>query len=93
LPPRLLGPDAATIVEPLLREKYGFVKRALDVFNGVMRAVSRRRWFRFVAAQSPRVRRRADEPLPRRYPKEPAAVEFHERYEAVTSQFGSSAGI
>jgi hypothetical protein len=61
LPPRLLGPDAATIVEPLLREKYGFVKR--DVFNGVMRAVSRHRWFRFVAAQSPRVRRRADEPL------------------------------
>jgi PPOX class probable F420-dependent enzyme len=39
---RLLGPDAAAIVEPLLREKYGFIKRALDVFNGMMRAVSRR---------------------------------------------------
>ena len=39
---RLLGPDAAAIVEPLLRKKYGFVKRALDIFNGVMRAVGRR---------------------------------------------------
>lgn len=39
---RLLGPDAAAIVEPLLRRKYGFVKRALDVFNGLMRAVNRR---------------------------------------------------
>ena len=39
---RLLGPDAAAIVEPLLRRKYGFLKRALDVFNGLMRAITRR---------------------------------------------------
>jgi PPOX class probable F420-dependent enzyme len=39
---RLLGPDAAAIVEPLLRKNYGFIKRALDGLNGVMRAVGRR---------------------------------------------------
>jgi hypothetical protein len=37
--------------------------------------------------------RELDAVLMSRYPKEPAAVEFHEQYEAVTSQFGSSAGI
>jgi uncharacterized protein len=39
---RLLGPDGTAIVEPLLRKKYGFIKRALDVFNGLMHAISRR---------------------------------------------------
>lgn len=39
---RLLGPDAAAIVEPLLRKKYGLVKRALDVFNRLIRVVGRR---------------------------------------------------
>jgi uncharacterized protein len=39
---RLLGTDAAATVEPLLRNKYGLQKRALDLFNGLMRAISRR---------------------------------------------------
>jgi len=37
--------------------------------------------------------RKLDAVLMSRYPKEPAAIEFHEQYEAVTSQPGSSAGI
>jgi hypothetical protein len=37
--------------------------------------------------------RELDAVLMSRYAKEPAAVEFHERYEAVTSQFGARAGI
>jgi PPOX class probable F420-dependent enzyme len=40
---RLLGPEAGSIVEPLLRAKYGLLKRGLDAFNGFVRAVSRRR--------------------------------------------------
>jgi PPOX class probable F420-dependent enzyme len=39
---RLLGPEAASLVQPLLREKYGFVKRALDVLNACLRVVARR---------------------------------------------------
>ena len=37
---RLLGPDAAALVQPLLREKYGLVKRSLDAFNGLVRKVT-----------------------------------------------------
>jgi uncharacterized protein len=39
---RLLGPDAGAIVQPLLREKYGLLKRGLDGFNGIVRVLSRR---------------------------------------------------
>ena len=39
---RLLGPDAGAIVEPLLRRKYGLVKRSLDAFNAFVRVISRR---------------------------------------------------
>jgi uncharacterized protein len=39
---RLLGPDAATIVEPLLRTKYGLLKRGLDAFNAIVRRIRRR---------------------------------------------------
>ena len=37
----LLGPDAAALVEPLLRRKYGLQKRGLDAFNRVVRAIAR----------------------------------------------------
>lgn len=40
---RLLGPEAAAIVEPLLRKKYGLLKRGLDAFNRIVRLVQRRR--------------------------------------------------
>jgi PPOX class probable F420-dependent enzyme len=39
---RLLGPDAATIVEPLLRAKYRLLKRGLDGVNAAVRAITRR---------------------------------------------------
>jgi hypothetical protein len=39
---RLLGSDAAAFVEPLLRQKYGVIKRSLDLFNGLLRRLSRR---------------------------------------------------
>jgi PPOX class probable F420-dependent enzyme len=39
---RLLGPDAGAIVQPLLRKKYGLLKRTLDAFNGLVRVLSRR---------------------------------------------------
>jgi PPOX class probable F420-dependent enzyme len=39
---RLLGPGAGTIVEPLLRKKYGLMKRGLDAFNAAVRLVTRR---------------------------------------------------
>ena len=39
---RLLGPDAAAFVQPLLRKKYGLVKRSLDFLNGLVRRLSRR---------------------------------------------------
>jgi uncharacterized protein len=39
---RLLGPDAAAIVQPLLRKKYGLLKRGLDAFNAFVRVISRR---------------------------------------------------
>ena len=39
---RLLGPDAAALVEPLLRKKYGLLKRRLDGFNAAVRKVGRR---------------------------------------------------
>jgi len=39
---RLLGPDAAGIVEPLLRKKYGLLKRSLDAFNAAVRTIGRR---------------------------------------------------
>jgi PPOX class probable F420-dependent enzyme len=39
---RLLGPDAGTFVQPLLRKKYGLLKRSLDAFNGTARMLSRR---------------------------------------------------
>lgn len=39
---RLLGPDAGSLVQPLLRAKYGLLKRALDAFNALVRTLSRR---------------------------------------------------
>jgi uncharacterized protein len=39
---RLLGAEAAVVVEPLLRKKYGLLKRGLDAFNRAVRAVQRR---------------------------------------------------
>jgi hypothetical protein len=39
---RLLGADAEALVQGLLRKKYGFTKRALDVFNGLLRKVARK---------------------------------------------------
>jgi hypothetical protein len=39
---RLLGPGAAPFVEPLLRQKYGLMKRSLDLFNGLLRRLSRK---------------------------------------------------
>jgi hypothetical protein len=39
---RLLGADAGAFVQPLLRKKYGFVKRSLDLFNGLVRRLSRK---------------------------------------------------
>jgi uncharacterized protein len=39
---RLLGQEADAFVEPLLRAKYGLVKRALDLFNRIVRSVSRK---------------------------------------------------
>jgi hypothetical protein len=39
---RLIGPDAAAFVEPLLRQKYGLMKRSLDLFNGLLRVLSRK---------------------------------------------------
>jgi hypothetical protein len=39
---RLLGPGAAAFVEPLLRQKYGLMKRSLDLFNGLLRRLSRK---------------------------------------------------
>ena len=38
---RLLGADAEELVMGLLNRKYGLVKRALDVFNGLTRKISR----------------------------------------------------
>jgi PPOX class probable F420-dependent enzyme len=39
---RLLGPGAGAFVQPLLREKYDLVKRSLDLFNGLVRVLSRK---------------------------------------------------
>jgi PPOX class probable F420-dependent enzyme len=39
---RLLGAEAGGFVQPLLREKYGFLKRSLDAFNGLVRVLSRK---------------------------------------------------
>jgi PPOX class probable F420-dependent enzyme len=39
---RLLGPEAGPLVQPLLRRKYGLLKRGLDALNAVVRVVSRK---------------------------------------------------
>jgi uncharacterized protein len=39
---RPLGADAALIVEPLLRAKYGLLKRGLDALNAGVRVLTRR---------------------------------------------------
>jgi PPOX class probable F420-dependent enzyme len=39
---RLLGPEADALVQPLLRRKYGLQKRGLDLYNRVLRLVSRK---------------------------------------------------
>jgi uncharacterized protein len=39
---RLLGTNATELVQGLLNSKYGLPKRALDVFNGLMRKLSRK---------------------------------------------------
>jgi uncharacterized protein len=39
---RLLGPGAGAFVQPLLRKKYGFVKRSLDLFNRLLRRLARK---------------------------------------------------
>jgi PPOX class probable F420-dependent enzyme len=39
---RLLGADAGALVQPLLRAKYGMLKRALDALNALVRVVARR---------------------------------------------------
>jgi PPOX class probable F420-dependent enzyme len=39
---RLLGPDAGAVVQPLLRAKYGLLKRGLDGLNAMTRALARR---------------------------------------------------
>jgi uncharacterized protein len=53
---RLLGPEAGVLVQRLLREKYGLLKRGLDALNGVTR----------VLARKPRVQAEYIEILPRR---------------------------
>jgi hypothetical protein len=39
---RLLGPAAGELVQPLLRRKYGLLKRGLDGLNSMLRVLSRR---------------------------------------------------
>ena len=39
---RLLGPEAAELVQGLLRRKYGLLKRGLDAFNGLTRMLALR---------------------------------------------------
>jgi PPOX class probable F420-dependent enzyme len=39
---RLLGPGAGAVVQPLLRAKYGLLKRSLDAYNGLVRALARK---------------------------------------------------
>jgi len=39
----LLPPDAGALVQRLLREKYGFEKRGLDLYNAAVRIALRRR--------------------------------------------------
>jgi uncharacterized protein len=39
---RLLGPQAGDLVQKLLRQKYGLLKRSLDAFNSFVRVVSRK---------------------------------------------------
>ena len=39
---RLLGPGADTLVQGLLRKKYGLTKRAVDASNGLLRRLRRR---------------------------------------------------
>jgi hypothetical protein len=39
---RLLGSAAGHLVQRLLRQKYGLVKRALDAFNSLVRVLARR---------------------------------------------------
>jgi PPOX class probable F420-dependent enzyme len=39
---RLLGPEAAELVQRLLRAKYGLLKRGLDGFNTLTRVIARR---------------------------------------------------
>ena len=39
---RLLGPGAGDLVQGLLRQKYGLLKRSLDAFNSLMRLISRK---------------------------------------------------
>ena len=39
---RLLGPQAESLVEPLLRAKYGPLKRGLDLLNAFLRLLARR---------------------------------------------------
>ena len=40
---RLLRPEAGSLVQPLLRAKYGLLKRGLDLLNGLLRVLARRR--------------------------------------------------
>lgn len=39
---RLLGSEAGELVQPLLRAKYGLLKRGLDGFNTLTRVIARR---------------------------------------------------
>ncbi len=39
---RLLGPEAGALVQPLLRAKYGLLKRGLDALNNLTRVLARR---------------------------------------------------
>jgi hypothetical protein len=39
---RLLGPDAEPLMQRLLQQKYGPVKRSLDAFNSLVRVLARR---------------------------------------------------
>ena len=39
---RLLGPGAGDLVQRLLRQKYGLLKRSLDAFNSLVRVISRK---------------------------------------------------
>jgi uncharacterized protein len=39
---RLLGPEAGALVQPLLRKKYGLLKRGLDALNALVRVLARR---------------------------------------------------